>query len=152
MAKEKGYKNILIFEDDFIFTVSKEVFEEQIDLLFNSKNASGEPFTFDVCLLSYNLIQSEPCKEYPFLKKILDVQTTSGYIINETMYDIFIDLYSWTLPFLTRTRKHWIYTIDKIWKILQTIKQWYCFDIRIGKQRQFYINSDNGPKLFVPDY
>jgi glycosyl transferase family 25 len=152
IAKEKSYKNILILEDDFTFVVSKEVFEEQIDLLFNSKNTSGEPFNFDVCLLSYNLIKSEPCKEYTFLKKVLDVQTTSGYIINETMYDIFIDLYTWTLPLLTNTRKHWIYTIDQIWKILQTIKQWYCFDIRIGKQRPFYINSDNGPKLFVPDY
>jgi len=154
MAKEKGYKNILIFEDDFIFTVSKEVFEEQIELLFNSKNHSGEPFTFDVCLLSYNLFKSEKCNEYPFLKKVLDVQTTAGYIINESMYDLFIDLYSWTLPFLKNTRKHWIYILDQIWKILQPIKKWYCFDIRIGKQRPFYIDNGNGngKELFIPDY
>ena len=152
MAKEKGYKNILIFEDDFIFTVSKEVFEEQIELLFNSKNTSEEPFTFDVCLLSYNLFKSEKCNEYPFLKKVLDVQTTAGYIINESMYDLFIDLYSWTLPFLKNTRKHWIYILDQIWKILQPIKKWYCFDIRIGKQRPFYIDNGNGKELFIPDY
>ena len=150
LAKERGYKNILILEDDFMFVVSKEIFEEQIELLFNSKNSSGCTTSFDVCLLSYNLMKSNTCSDYPFLKKVLEVQTTSGYIVNEKMYDIFIDLYSWSIPMLTNTRKHWIYTIDIIWKLLQTIKQWYCFDIRIGKQRPFYI--ENGSKLFIPDY
>ena len=93
-------------------------------------------------------------KPVSFLKKVLDVQTTAGYIINESMYDLFIDLYSWTLPFLKNTRKHWIYILDQIWKILQPIKKWYCFDIRIGKQRPFYIDNGNGKgkELFIPDY
>ena len=51
MAKQNNYKNILILEDDFTFTVSKDIFEEQIDLLFKSN------VNFDICMLSYNLIK-----------------------------------------------------------------------------------------------
>ena len=142
MAKSRGYKNILIFEDDFMFVVSKEKLEEQIELLFKSSNTS--PCNFDICMLSYNLIKSKQCNEYPFLKKVLEVQTTSGYIVNENMYDILIDLYSWTISYLNNTKMHWIYALDQIWKILQPISKWYCFDTRIGKQRPSY--SDLGNK------
>ena len=148
MAKEKGYKNILIFEDDFMFLVSKEKLEEQIELLFNSNSKS--PCNFEICMLSYNLIKSRECTDYPFLKKVLECQTTSGYIINASMYDKLIDLYTWTLPLLKTTRKHWIYALDQIWKILQPISKWYCFDIRIGKQRPSY--SDLGNKWIAPEF
>ena len=141
LAKQKGYKNILIFEDDFMFIVSKEKLEEQIELLFNSSSTSY--CNFDICMLSYNLIKSKECTDYSFLKKVLEVQTTSGYIINESMYDKLIDLYTWTLPLLKNTRKHWIYSLDQIWKILQPISKWYCFDIRIGKQRPSYSDLVN---------
>ena len=144
MAKSRGYKNILIFEDDFMFVVSKETLEEQIELLFNSNSTSTTSCNFDICMLSYNLIKSKQCNDYPFLKKVLEVQTTSGYIVNENMYDILIDLYSWTLHYLNTTQKHWIYALDQIWKILQPISKWYCFDTRIGKQRPSY--SDLGNK------
>ena len=150
MAKEKGYKNILIFEDDFMFVVSKEKLEEQIHLLFNSNETSGNTCKFDVCMLSYNLIKSKECSDYPFLKKVLEVQTTAGYIINESMYDKLIDLYTWSIPLLTNTRRHWIYALDQIWKLLQPISKWYCFDIRIGKQRPSY--SDLGNKWNDPEY
>ena len=98
MAKQNNYKNILILEDDFTFTVSKDTFEEQIDLLFNSN------INFDICMLSYNLIKFKTNDEHTFLHNVLEAQTTSGYIINENMYDIMIDLYSWTLPLLDSTR------------------------------------------------
>ena len=150
MAKEKGYKNILIFEDDFMFLVSKEKLEEQIDLLFNFNETTGNTCKFDVCMLSYNLIKSEEYSTYPFLKKVLEVQTTAGYIINESLYDILIDLYTWTLPFLKTTQQHWIYSLDQIWKLLQPISNWYCFDIRIGKQRPSY--SDLGNKWINPEF
>ena len=36
IAKERGYKNILILEDDFMFMVTKECFEELLTNFFNS--------------------------------------------------------------------------------------------------------------------
>jgi len=136
MAKAKNYKNILILEDDFTFTVSKDTFEEQIDLLFNST------ITFDICMISYNLIKFKKNNENTFLHNVLEAQTTSGYIINESMYDIMIDLYNWALPLLDTTRHHWIYSLDQIWKLLQPITNWYCFSVRLGKQRMSYSDLD----------
>lgn len=144
MAKNKRYKNILILEDDFIFTVSKDKFEEQIDLLFNSN------IDFDICMLSYNLIKFKTNDEHTFLNNVLEAQTTSGYIINETMYDIIIDLYTWTIPLLDSTRHHWIYALDQIWKLLQPITNWYCFSKRLGKQSISYSDLHNA--LVKPDY
>lgn len=137
MAKHKNYKNILILEDDFTFTVSKDIFEEQIDLLFKSN------VNFDICMLSYNLMKSKHNSQYRFLNNVLEAQTTSGYIINEKMYNIFIDLYTWDLFFLNLTKKHHIYAIDMIWKILQPITNWYCFSQNLGKQRMSYSNIEN---------
>ena len=144
MAKEKGYKNILIFEDDFKFIVSKEIFEEQIELLYKSQ------VNFDICMLGYRLLKSSPCHEYSFLQKAIDVDTTSGYIINESMYDKLIDLYSWTLPLLINTERHWIYALDQIWKLLQPISKWYIFNKRIGIQRPSY--SDLRKQWDTPNY
>ena len=116
------------------------------DLLFDVENS----VEFDVCMLSYNLIKSETCNDYPFLKKVLEVQTTAGYIINESMYDKLIDLYTWTIPLLTNTKRHWIYALDQIWKLVQPISKWYCFDLRLGKQRPSY--SDLGNKWTNPEH
>jgi glycosyl transferase family 25 len=144
MAKNKRYKNILILEDDFIFTVSKDKFEEQIDLLFTSN------VNFDICMLSYNLIKFKKNNKFTFLNNVLEAQTTSGYIINENMYDIMIDLYTWTIPLLDSTRHHWIYSLDQIWKLLQPITNWYCFNERLGKQSISY--SDLHNDLLKPNY
>jgi hypothetical protein len=136
IARERGYKNILIFEDDFEFLVSKEKFKEQLNLLFSSE------IEFDICMLSYNLIKGEVYEKNPFLTKVLDAQTTSGYIVNHTIYDKLINLYEWAIPLLNSTREHWIYSIDQIWKKYQPTTNWYCFTERCGKQRPSY--SDNG--------
>ena len=155
-AKKRKYKNILIFEDDFKFIVSKEEFEKNIIMLYETKlncanngnngnnvnNSSINSINFDICMLSYNLIKSKSNIEIPFLIKVLEVQTASGYIVNETIYDRLIDLYEYALPLLESTQQHWNYANDQIWKHLQPNSNWYCFTQRLGIQRPSY--SDNG--------
>ena len=142
MAKEKKYKNILILEDDFYFVVSKDEFESNLRLFFENVKK------FDVCMFSYNLKKSEPC-EYSFLLKVVEGQTSSGYLVNENYYDSLINLYEEAIPLLESTGIHWIYANDQIWKKLQMIDTWYCFRNRLGKQRdgfsdisQTYTNYD----------
>jgi GR25 family glycosyltransferase involved in LPS biosynthesis len=121
IAKERKYENILILEDDFYFTVSKDEFEKNLNLFFESN------IDYDVCMLSYNLIKYEELPEYPFLLKVLDAQTASGYIINEKYYDVLIKLYEEAMPLLESTKMHWIYANDQIWKKKQITDKWYCF-------------------------
>lgn len=142
MAKEKKYKNILILEDDFYFVVSKDEFESNLRLFFENVKK------FDVCMFSYNLKKSDPC-EYSFLLKVVEGQTSSGYLVNENYYDSLINLYEEAIPLLESTGIHWIYANDQIWKKLQIIDTWYCFRNRLGKQRdgfsdisQTYTNYD----------
>lgn len=140
LAKERGYKNILILEDDFQFLVTKEVFEEELTKLFE--------IDFDVCMLSYNLNDGREC-EYPFLWKAHDVQTASGYIVNSTFYDSLIHVYEESTRMLEQTRMHWLYANDQSWKILQPQNNWYCFKTRIGKQRDGF--SDNANSFVIYD-
>ena len=138
IARERGYKNVLILEDDFTFLVSKEEFERQLQIFFDSK------IEYNICMISYNLRKHEEIKEIDFLWKILEVQTTSGYIINSNYYDTLIDLYEWSMPLLDSTKQHWNYAIDQVWKCLQPKHAWFCFKTRIGKQRpSFSDNSDS---------
>lgn len=138
LAKERGYKNILILEDDFQFTISKEDFENQLETFFYSIPK------YDVCMISYNIQRSEPT-EHDFLLKVLEAQTASGYIIHESFYDKMIELYEWAVPLLEQTKEHWNYANDQCWKKLQPNSKWYAIKRRCGRQRPGY--SDNSEQF-----
>jgi len=144
LAKLNGYKNILILEDDFMFTVSKESFENSLSKFFELKP------NFDVCMLSYALLKCEETEE-DSIRKVTSAQTTSGYIVNHHYYDKLIQLYEWASPLLEQTGQHWIYANDQIWKQLQEKDNWYLFTERIGKQRPGYNNNGGGTSQIV-DY
>ena len=137
IARDRGYKNILILEDDFMFLVTKEEVEQNMRLFFDSK------IPYDVCMISYHIQRSEEVSEYPFLKRIREAQTTSGYIVNESCYDELIQVWEDAFPKLERTREHWIYANDQVWKVLQEKGLWYCFKTRIGKQRPGWSDNSN---------
>lgn len=141
LAQERGYKNILILEDDFIFQVSKEDLERQIDSLFR------EIPDFDVCMFAYNLISGEIDPLHSYLLHNVDAQTTSGYLVNQSMFSELIELYKWSTPILEYTGQHWIYACDQIWKRYQKSRKWYCFHPRLGKQSDGV--SDNGVGEYV---
>ena len=133
LAKERNYKNILIFEDDFEFIVSKDIFEENLKTFFEST------IDFNVCMLSYDLKEYLPIEGN--VNKVLFAQTASGYIVNSNYYDKLIALYEWCLPLLISPRQHWLYANDIAWREYQKKDNWYCFKTRIGKQRAGF--SDN---------
>lgn len=137
LAKQNGYKNVLILEDDFTLLVSKEQFYEEMNKLF-SPNVN-----FDVCLLAYNTHYLHE-SEYPFLYKILDAQTTAGYIVNSSYYDTLIDTWEKAVAMFELTDDTQKYTCDQSWKPLQRKDNWYCFKNRIGKQRPSHSDIQGG--------
>jgi glycosyl transferase family 25 len=134
IAKERNYRNILIFEDDFEFLVTKELFEDNLSKFFESN------IEYNVCMLSYNLNDYLEI-DNSVVNKVIFAQTASGYIVNSNYYNKLIELYEWCLPLLISTRRHWLYANDIVWKDYQKQDLWYYFKIRIGKQRASY--SDN---------
>lgn len=137
LARERGYKNVLIMEDDFKFTVTREEFEEGLEKFFSSG------ISYDICMLGYNLKNGVVSDNYPFLTRVYNAQTTSAYLVNESMYNRLIALYEWSSPLMESTREHWNYACDQSWKQLQPITEWYCFTRRMGIQRPSYSDCGN---------
>jgi GR25 family glycosyltransferase involved in LPS biosynthesis len=135
LSKERGYRNVLILEDDFTFLVSKEEFENNLTKFFESE------INYDVCKLAYNLHEYQDI-DSEILGKVLFSATASAYIVNNHYFDKLVNLYEWAMPLLNTTKQHWIYANDQIWKDYQRTDNWYYFKTRIGKQRPSY--SDNG--------
>lgn len=132
-AKERGYKNILILEDDFTFLVDKDTFEKNCKLFFENIKE------YNVCMLSYNCQRSKDIPEFPFIKKTLEVQTTSGYLVNESFYETLMGNFEQAVINLKKSKnREDLYSIDQYWKILQETSLWYQFSTRIGKQRPSY--------------
>lgn len=123
LAKERNYRRVLIFEDDFMFTVSSEIVHEQLSRLLEI------PVQFDVCFLSYNVMLSEDTP-YSFIRRATNTQTASGYIIEQHYYDVLINNFEGSID----SNK----PLDIEWKHLQCSDRWYYFTTRMGIQRSGY--------------
>lgn len=128
IAKERKYKNVLIFEDDFEFLVTAEDFEQKMRDFFTLQ------LDWNVLMLSYLLQHSKP---FNLLLGITnEAQTTSGYLVNGEYFDTLINCLEINSKLLLRTKQHWFYTIDQAWKSLQKEdNKWFYFTERCGKQR-----------------
>lgn len=129
LAKERGYSNVLILEDDFEFTISKDEFEINLKKFFESN------IEYDVCFLSYNLQSAQTVDGFPFIQRVLSSQTASAYIVNHHFYDDLINLFSYSVSMFERNDYHWLYAHDQAWKQIQPLGNWFCFTDRMGKQR-----------------
>lgn len=127
LARERGDPAILIFEDDFECLVSNETLKDVLAHL---------PEDYDVVMLSYNLLQSEPYNER--FGRVLEAQTTSGYIVHARFYDTLIATLEEGYTLHCETGEHWLYMVDQYWKRLQPSARWYYSLTRLGKQRAGY--------------
>ena len=124
LARERGYESVMIFEDDFMFLVSKEEWDQLISRL---------PASYDVVKLSYNLLQWSHHDDT--FNRIQDVQASSGYIVHSRFYDTLIANAEEATRLLVETGAHWLYAYDMQWKVLQPTHEWFAYKTRIGKQR-----------------
>jgi|Laugresu1bdmlbsd_1035121.scaffolds.fasta_scaffold08446_3 glycosyl transferase family 25 len=135
LAKERRYKNVLIFEDDFQFIVDENTLKDNIDRFFKKS------IDFRVLMLSY---ESYSKKDYDELISITnDSATASGYIVNQKYYDELINCLEYGSIMLERTGEHWNYINDQIWKRLQKDDKWFIFNKRLGVQRSSFSDLKN---------
>jgi GR25 family glycosyltransferase involved in LPS biosynthesis len=130
LAKARGYKNALVLEDDFIFNVTREEFEDRLEQLFQEDTPE-----FDICFLSNTCIDAD--EEIPgcdFLRRALNVYGAEAYIITEKYYDTFIARYEHAVQQLEATGMHWMYISDRAWLPLLQNDRWYRFVEKFGKQ------------------
>jgi hypothetical protein len=130
LAKQSGWKNVLILEDDFQFIVDKPTFEQELTNFFKLE------IPYDILMISYNILGKKPFNDT--VCRATDVQTASGYLVHERFYDALIANWRHALPLLIQTGQHWLYSCDQSWKILQPTSEWFCLNRRIGIQRKSY--------------
>lgn len=136
LAQTNGWKNVLILEDDIVFGVSSQEFEQNIERLF------AEGPEFDVFMLDINLQCFEPTP-FEWLTRVRYAHCAGAYIVQQHYYQKLIDLYEWALPLLLETGAHWIYANDAVWGKLQEADRWYTFKTQICKQIPGYSDTKN---------
>ena len=166
LARDNGWKNVLILEDDILFTPlhiedvqsaahsslitapcggvlnekrcnkPKQDFEQDIERLF------AEGPEFDVVMLDINLQRSEPTDQ-DWLIRVKYAHCAGAYIVQQHYYQKLIDLYEWALPLLLQTGAHWIYANDAVWGQLQEKDRWYAFKEQVCRQMSGYSDTKN---------
>lgn len=86
LAKERGYKNVLIFEDDIQFVFDKETTAETL------KGALSElPEDYDLLYFSGNHLHPLQDVGKKFLKRTSGTLTCHAYCINSKIFDFLLD-------------------------------------------------------------
>jgi glycosyl transferase family 25 len=134
IARERKYESVMIFEDDFGFLVSKEEWDNLIQLL---------PKSYDVVMLAYNVFDLLPFDDN--FNQAVEIQTASGYIVHSKFYDTLINRWQEGLEkFVHYPKEEWNYCCDQYWKPLQAVSEWYLYKIRIGRQLPGFSDLANG--------
>lgn len=126
---ESGKETCIIFEDDFEFSQSQDTIHELINHFFNKVKE------FDVLMLASNTFKQLHDEAYPFITKILNAQTMSGYAISKKFAPILLQSNQESMRILEPIG-HPVheYCFDIYMKRLQPGSQWYCINPKIGKQ------------------
>lgn len=121
IAKEHSYPFVFICEDDIQFT-NPTIFLENLTK-FHQLYKNG--LEWDVLIVGGNTCP--PFQQVSdFCLRVLNVQTTTGYIVQNHYYDTLINNFKDGLQHLIREPdKKNIYSIDIYWKQLQNIHNWF---------------------------
>lgn len=162
MAKENGWKNVLVLEDDFEIVVSEEEFKKNLQYFFERMNTQRAAVNnnndhWDVAMLAYNTNEPshrcEPCffktssgkeeEEDSKIGKIVFAVTASAYIVNGHYLETLLRNFEESVIKLEETGEHWHYAVDVFWKTLQAKDNWYYFKQRLSMQKRSYDENKN---------
>jgi GR25 family glycosyltransferase involved in LPS biosynthesis len=126
----------IILEDDFTFHEDTKWVENQLTRFF----ASGLPW--DILMLSGAILDSAET-EVPGLLKVIDAQTSSGYMITRRFAPVLLQNLREGAALLehsfrTTGKKKPEWCLDKYWKQLQPTTNWYIFYPKLGFQMVSY--------------
>jgi GR25 family glycosyltransferase involved in LPS biosynthesis len=120
----------LIIEDDFT-TDNTDILKSSINQLFIDN------IDFDIVQISGNHQNLIDC-EYSYLKRVIDSQTTSGYIITKSFAEKLLENFKESYSLISEFGRRHEYCLDIYWKKLQPISKWYCFSPTLGYQMDSY--------------
>jgi GR25 family glycosyltransferase involved in LPS biosynthesis len=134
-AIENNLENILIFEDDFMFTRDKQLVYDEIISFINSS------IDWDVLLISGNRAVRKPYNKY--VDKVTNSQTASAYLVNKHYYTTLLNHLKTGYEKLKKTGNRDRYMNDMYWKKLQEVHNWFALKPFAGIQRASYSDIEN---------
>jgi glycosyl transferase family 25 len=140
IAKKNNWPYVMICEDDLLI-LNSETFINHINKFFSIHCSDVDHSTnnkWNMLLLAGNNVP-------PYIKiddtciQVSHCQTTTGYIVKRSYYDILIDNIRVGVEHLMKTPdQHIIYAIDKFWIKLQKQHTWYMLAPIVAVQREDY--------------
>lgn len=134
LAKEMEWENVLILEDDVVFTKSKKEIENIIADFFEIFEKEWDVFFLGANVFKYEVLLYEP------FKKVLCAHCAHAYAVNssyfETLHKCFYEAY------LSMKGDDFLYgfskkALDQHWKNLQIQDRWYIGKA-LSRQRRSY--------------
>jgi glycosyl transferase family 25 len=132
--ENKEWNTCLILEDDFTF-ISKFIHEINNSIAYLINNSPN----FDVILLSTSIhgLLTTPTGD-PVIKKVIESQTASGYIVSRKYANILIENFRESSGLMIKNGKKHEFCLDQYWKRLMPNDNWYTYKDRIGYQYTSY--------------
>jgi glycosyl transferase family 25 len=112
MAIQQNWKNVLVVEDDAIWSN----FDKGYPILEKLIKNQFDVITLGITSASYDT------STY----KLLSGQSTTAYIVNNHYYNTLLYNFKYGLEQFVITNKYSSYAIDQYWKILQAKDTWFC--------------------------
>jgi GR25 family glycosyltransferase involved in LPS biosynthesis len=140
-AKSSGYDDVIIFEDDFIFTKNKKEIKDIINNFLKDFR-----YNWDVVMLTTVYKNLEKIDKYKYIQNVISASTSSAYIIQSHFYEKLIRKLEDCLEKMEEEMKEWLlknpgkkkyetgYALDQCWSNLQKNNKWYIFSPYLGKQ------------------
>ena len=140
-----GYKNCIIFEDDFEFKVDNV---ETLNKMFQS--IVDQKVDYDVIMFSSNEVDVRP-SQYQYLNRVYDAQTASGYMVSAKFAPTLLKNFQEGSEKIGESYNkgkgdniQGPFCVDQYWKKLQPKANWYVFTPKIGKQRSSVSDIQGG--------
>ncbi len=142
-AKKNNYKNILVFEDDFVFTNNKKEVLERLNKFLRQNKGK-----WDVVQLTSHYKTFRENDEENHVRLVNKASTSSSYMINEAFYDKLLQSLNSSVENMEREMVEFNksnnnikkkktttrYALDQHWYPLQKSSNWFLFDPYLGKQ------------------
>ena len=119
LAKERNYETVFICEDDITFT-NPEVLLDSLQKFYENTSIQ-----WDVLLIGGNNVPPYE-KTTDYCIRVSNCQTTTGYIVKNSYYDVLIQNFRESVQGLLKNPNNkQQYALDMYWKQLQRINRWY---------------------------
>jgi glycosyl transferase family 25 len=140
LAIKNNWKNCLVLEDDFKFIDDIELIDQIFTYFFNNFDNNY----WDILNLARGYYQNIKDIGIPYIQKVCDVSTTSGFLANNKIYkELLSNLIEGLSIYKQDPTKEYYSAIDRNWTRLLYYKNWFITYPSLGYQRESFSDISN---------